>query len=83
MFFGIIIYMYVEPNEPHHEPHIHARYSGKEAIFSLSGKMLTKGFPRTQAQFVRTWIMIHESELKANWELVSNGQPFFRIDPLK
>lgn len=26
---------------------------------------------------------IHEEDLKANWQLLSEGQQFFRIDPLK
>ena len=32
---------------------------------------------------VRSWIKIHREELFANWQLLSNGEPFFKIEPLR
>ena len=32
---------------------------------------------------VLRWMEIHRDELEANWKLLSNGEQFFRIDPLK
>ena len=29
------------------------------------------------------WMEIHHDELEANWTLLSRGEQFFRIDPLK
>ncbi len=34
-FFGIIIRMYWEANEPHHRPHFHAYYQNDVALFSI------------------------------------------------
>lgn len=38
MFFGIVIYMNKEDNEPHHVPHLHARYQGNDASFDFDGE---------------------------------------------
>jgi hypothetical protein len=32
---------------------------------------------------VEAWIEIHQEELMANWQLAINGQPVFKIEPLK
>ena len=29
-----------------------------------------------------TWMEIHHDELEANWSLLTQGEQFFRIDPL-
>ncbi len=29
------------------------------------------------------WMEIHREELEANWTLLTKGEQFFRIDPLK
>jgi hypothetical protein len=34
-------------------------------------------------QLVRAWIILHEEELMADWELAVNYQNIFKIDPLK
>jgi hypothetical protein len=34
-FFGIIIRMYMEPNQPHHRPHFHAYYHENVAIYAI------------------------------------------------
>ncbi len=34
-------------------------------------------------RLVQAWIEIHEEELMANWELASQGETIFKIDPLK
>ncbi len=75
--------MYCEPNGQHHTPHIHAKYSGKSAVISLDGDVLEDGIPAKQLRMVLIWIDIHKEELLADWELISNGQEYFRIDPLR
>jgi hypothetical protein len=41
MFYGIIIYLYFFDDERHKLPHIHARYQGHEASFSIiDGELL-------------------------------------------
>ena len=34
-FFGVIIYLYFFDDERHGLPHIHAKYQGQEAVFSI------------------------------------------------
>jgi hypothetical protein len=84
MFYGIVIYLYFFDNERHSLPHIHARYQGEEASFSITdGTMLSGCIPVSKAKLVQAWIEIHRDELLANWELAVNGEPPFPIDPLR
>lgn len=83
MFYGIIIRMYREVGGKHNTPHIHAEYSGEEIVIALDGTILEGEIPKNKLKLVEAWMLIHEEDLKANWKLLSEGQQFFRIDPLK
>lgn len=83
VFFGIIIRMYNEKGGKHNVPHIHAEYQGEEAVLSLEGELLEGGIPKNKLKLVVAWIEIHKEDLQANWKLLSDGQQFFRIDPLR
>lgn len=83
VFFGIIIRMYRELGGKHNIPHIHAEYSGEEVVVSLDGDILEGSIPKNKQKLVDAWIEIHHEDLEANWKLLSEGQQFFRIDPLK
>ena len=83
MFLGIIIRMYFSDQDKHKSPHMHAFYSGYEAVFNLDGEILAGDFPAKQEALVKAWALIHEEELNANWELCKAGEPAFRIDPLR
>jgi hypothetical protein len=84
MFYGIIILMYFKDNKQHHLPHIHVKYQGDEAVFSISdGDLIEGSLPTNKIQLVKAWIIIHNEELLADWELAVNGQSVFAIDPLK
>jgi hypothetical protein len=84
MFYGIIISMFYRDNRQHHLPHIHVKYQDMEAIFSIpEGEILEGSLPSNKLQLVKAWIILHCEELLANWELAVNGQPIFRIDPLR
>lgn len=72
IFYGIIVRMYREQGGKHNMPHIHAEYSGEEIVMTLDGTILEGGFPKNKLKL-----------LEANWKLLSNGEQFFRIDPLK
>lgn len=50
---------------------------------SLEGEKLEGDFPKKQLKLLEAWIALHEDELKANWELLSQGDEYFKIDPLK
>jgi hypothetical protein len=84
MFYGIVIYMYFFDNERHKLPHIHARYQGQQASFSiLDGAGLGGEISPPKAKLVQAWIEIHREELLADWELAVNGEAPFPIDPLR
>ncbi len=83
IFYGIIIRMYRELWGKHNVPHIHAEYSGEEVVVSLDGDILEGAIPKNKQKLVDAWIEIHREDLLANWKLLSEGQQFFRIDPLK
>lgn len=84
MFYGIIIYLYFFDDERHKLPHIHARYQGAEASFSIGdGAILNGEIPLTKTRLVQAWIEIHREDLLADWELAVNGERPFPIDPLR
>ena len=85
MFYGIIVYMYNEKGGKHNTPHIHAEYSGEEIVLSIEGEILEDNtkFPKAKLKMLEAWIEIHKEELKANWQLLSRGEKYFRIDPLR
>ncbi len=85
VFYGIIVRMYNEKGGKHSIPHIHAEYSGEEIVVALDGTVLEgeKGFPKSKLKLLDAWMEIHRDDLEANWKLLSGGEQFFRIDPLK
>jgi len=83
LFYGIIVRMFKENNERHNLPHIHAKYNEYEIAITFDGKILEGELPIKQLKILQVWITIHEEDLKANWELLINGEQIFKIDPLK
>ena len=83
VFYGIIIRMYKEISGKHHKPHIHVEYSKNEAVISLDGEILEGSIPKAKLILVEAWMEIHREDLEANWKLLSNGEQFFKIEPLK
>lgn len=83
MFFGIIVRMYKESGGKHNLPHIHAEYSGEEVVAALDGTILDGSIPKAKMKLLDAWMEIHREELEADWKLLSNGEQFFRIDPLR
>ncbi len=72
MFYGIIISMYFFDNQQHKLPHIHVKYQGEEAVFSITdGEMIAGNLKSNKARLVQAWIEIHRDELMANWELAA------------
>ena len=71
MFYGVIIRMQSEKGGKHHEPHIHCIFGDDEVVMSLDGRILEGNLPKNK-----------QDELRANWKLLSEGEGFFKIDPL-
>ena len=84
MFFGIVVSLYFFDNERHKLPHIHAKFQGADASFSvLDGALLAGSLPIAKVRLVQAWIEIHRESLMADGELAVNGQAPFPIDPLR
>jgi hypothetical protein len=84
MFYGIIVSMYYFDNRQHHLPHIHVQYQGEEIVLSIpEGHILEGSLKSNKLKLVQAWIEIHQDELMADWELASQGQIIFKIEPLK
>lgn len=84
MFYGIVISLYFFDNEKHHIPHIHAKYQGDEAVFSiLDGELIEGKLPSSKTRLVQAWIEIHYEDLLADWSLAIEGEAIFKIDPLR
>jgi len=84
MFYGVIVLMYFMDRKKHKLPHIHVQYQDNEAVISIpEGKLLEGSLPKSKIKLVHAWIEIHQDELMANWRLAIQGEPIFKIDPLK
>ena len=84
MFYGIIVSMYYFDKRKHHIPHIHVKYQDQEAVISIpDGDILEGELKPNKIKLVQAWIEIHGDDLLADWELASQGESIFKIDPLK
>ncbi|MGD0058893.1 MAG: DUF4160 domain-containing protein [Verrucomicrobiia bacterium] len=84
MFYGVIVSLYYMDKDKHKRPHFHARYQEHEAVLSIpEGKVLGGALPGNKMKLVQAWIEIHRDELLADWDLAEQGQPVFKIEPLR
>jgi hypothetical protein len=84
MFYGLIISMFYGDNKQHKQPHIHVRYQDYRAAFSIpAGELINGTLPQKKIKLVQAWIILHEEDLMANWELATNEKNIFKIEPLK
>jgi hypothetical protein len=84
MFYGIIVSMYFFDNRIHKMPHIHIKYQDDEVVISIpDGEVLEGEMKSKKLRLAQAWIEIHQDELMADWELASQGETVFKIDPLK
>ena len=83
-FFGIIIRMYLEANEPHHVAHFHAYYQHDTAVFSIDPVERIAGtLPRRQQRLIEAWAELHQQELLDDWALLQGGKLPHAIAPLQ
>lgn len=72
--------MFFRDIEKHHEPHIHADYQGRVAVYSIpDGTLLAGDLPPNKHKLVAAWIEIHQEELLADWNLAVTGKQLFPI----
>jgi len=82
MFYGIVIRMYCGAKE-HNPPHFHAYYQDTKATVDIgSGEILEGTLPRKQAKLVVAWAELHRDDLLADWDLATQGELPFKIEPL-
>jgi hypothetical protein len=83
-FFGIIIRMFAEPNEPHHRPHFHAYYQNHSGVIGIDTIEIIGGsLPQRERRFVEAWAELHQGELRENWERLQSGKMPYKIAPLR
>ena len=83
VFYGIIVKMYREVGSKHNKPHVHAEYSGDKVVVALDGEVLEGAIPKNKMKLLEAWMEIRREDLEANWKLLSDGEQYFRIEPLK
>lgn len=84
VFYGLVIRMYCEKGGNHNAPHIHVVYQGSEYVIGLDGTLLSAtDLPTSKRKLLDAWLIIHQDELYANWDLLSAGEPFLKIEPLR
>ncbi len=84
MFYGIIVSMYFFDTRRHQRPHIHVKYQDQEVVIAIpSGDILEGELKSNKLKLVQAWIEIHQDELMADWELASQGEQVFKIEPLR
>ena len=52
-------------------------------MVALDGEVLEGSLPAKQMKLLLAWMAIHEDELLANWNLLSDGEGYFKIEPLR
>ena len=83
-FYGIIVTMYMEVNEPHQVPHFHVRYNEFRASYSIDPiAQLAGALPRRQQRLVEAWAELHQTELLDRWERIQAGRSANRIRGLE
>jgi hypothetical protein len=45
--------------------------------------MIEGSLPQKKIKLVQAWIVMHEEDLMANWQLATNEKNIFKIDPLR
>lgn len=80
-FYGILIQMYYDDHNP---PHFHAIYGDYKAVISIRDFALLEGdLPPKAWGLVMEWAKYHKNELLNEWDLATNKQPLFQIEPLE
>ena len=49
----------------------------------LDGNIIEGSLPKSKLNLLTAWIQIHREDLEANWKLLSDGDGYFKIDPLR
>ncbi|GHT44258.1 hypothetical protein FACS189438_2670 [Bacteroidia bacterium] len=79
-FFGIIIRMFYDEHNP---PHFHAQYGEYNCCIDIQTLGVIEGFlPARALGLAIEWAIIHQDELKANWQHIEKQERLQTIAPL-
>ena len=78
-YVRINVFITKEDREPHHKPHVHAKYEEFEASVGVDGELLIGSLPQKQMKILVGWLAFHEEEVYAAWELAVQGKHFDKI----
>jgi hypothetical protein len=80
-FFGIVVAMFYSDHEP---PHFHVRYGNAHAIIAIESLSTLGGrLPPRALGLVTEWAVVHQEELREDWELARRQAPLKKIAPLE
>jgi len=82
-FFGIVIYMYWFDRQKHKKPHFHARHSGREAVFDLSGRCFEGNLGPRAHRLIAEWCKERKSELREAWTAAIKGKEIPWVPPIQ
>ena len=82
-FFGLVVYMYWFDTQKHKLPHIHVRYQGAEAVFSLDGRLLEGTIGIRAEKLVQDWCGQSQQALEAAWVCAAAGKEVPWVLPLQ
>ena len=82
-FFGLLIYMYWFDFQRHKLPHFHARYQGKEAVYSLSGELLDGDLGNRANALIKEWSKERKNDIETAWLCAVNGKEIPWVLPLQ
>ena len=70
--------------DDHNPPHFHAIYGTAEAELGMEPIALLRGrLPRRAFGMVMEWAVVHQEELREDWELARRQAPLKKIAPLE
>ena len=83
-FYGLIIRMFAETGERHHQPHFHVVSGTGEAVFAIEDLVVLAGtLPARERRLVEAWGELHRVELLDNWARLQAGGRVASIEPLR
>ena len=82
-FYGILVYIYKEIGGHHNKPHIHIKYNEYEMSMTCDGKILYGNLPTKQRKLVEAWILLHNDEIEAAWNVYNDNGEIIKIKGLE
>ena len=77
---GIVIGIFPREHPP---PHFHEVYGEYQITVEIETGINHGDFPKQALRLVLEWIDLHQQELLRDWELLQEGKPAKKIEPLE